>query len=144
MARYARDVTLYENPCTGLVPLIEAGELASAATRALLQACVEPMLQGGVDTLVLGCTHYPFVLPLIQEIAGPAVQIIDPAPAVARQTQRVLEENSLLAHEDREGSVRAYTSGDPRRLAQLIPQLLGYALPVEGLMWRGERLFPLS
>jgi glutamate racemase len=53
------------------------------------------MVEQGVDTVVMGCTHYPFVIPLIQEIVGPSVQVIDPAPAVARQTGRLLEEHGL-------------------------------------------------
>jgi len=143
MTRFAHDVTLYENPCTGLVPLIEAGELDSRQTRALLESCIRPMLDVGVDTLVLGCTHYPFVLPLIRAIAGPGVQIIDPAPAVARQTQRVLHRNNLRAPAMRQGHIRAYTSGDPHRLAQMAQKLLGGEFPVRALRWTGSQLFPL-
>lgn len=148
MARFAQHVVLYENPCTGLVALIEAGKLQAAETRALLQACLQPMLEAGVDTIVLGCTHYPFVLPLIQEIAGPGVQIIDPAPAVARQTVRVLQANELLAPGPRagelpaEGQWRALTSGDPRALARMAQRLLQLPLPVQGVRWSGALLFP--
>lgn len=140
MARFARNVTLYENPCTGLVPLVEAGQLDSAQTRALLESCLRPMLDAGVDTLVLGCTHYPFVLPLIRAIAGPGVQIIDPAPAVARQAQRVLQKRDLLSPRSEQGRLTAYTTGDARQLAQMGQRLLGYELPVFSLNWDGLRL----
>lgn len=140
MARFARDVTLHENPCTGLVPLIEAGSLDSVETHALLRRCLQPMLDAGVDTLVLGCTHYPFVLPLIREIAGPDVQIIDPAPAVVRQTRRVLEQHRLRTPSESRGILQAYTTGDAPRLAQMARKLLGDELHVRPLMWDGLQL----
>lgn len=140
MARYAGDITLYENPCTGLVPLIEAGELNGTKTRELLHDCIRPMLDAGVDTLVLGCTHYPFVLPQIRAIAGPGVQIIDPAPAVARQTQHVLQQHNLRSPDNGPGTLRAFTTGDARRLAQMVRDLLGYEMPILGLRWNGSQL----
>lgn len=134
MKRYAQDVVLWEDACPGLVDLIETLEFASAEslpatqTYALLQRVLTPMLQAGVDTLVLGCTHYPFVIPLIQAIAGPEIVIIDPAPAVARQTVHLLHHRDLAEAGD--GSVMAYTSGEATRLAYQAQQLLGYALSV--------------
>ena len=95
MHRYAAEVEVLENPCIGLVPLIEQGGLQDYRTKKLLRAIVEPMLDQDVDTLVLGCTHYPFILPLLEEIVGPAFQIIDPAPAVARQVVRRLKEHQM-------------------------------------------------
>ena len=140
MARFAWSVVLYESPCSGLVPLIEAGELDGAETRTLLESCMRPMLEAGVDTIVLGCTHYPFVLPTIHAIAGPNVRIIDPAPAVARQALRVLREHGLLAPAEQQGSIQAYTSGDPERLAQMSETLLGFELRVRGFCWDGLEL----
>ncbi|MFW5941176.1 MAG: glutamate racemase [Chloroflexota bacterium] len=139
MARFARDVVLYENPCTGLVPLIEAGRLEDEQTRALLHRCMEPMLRAGVDTIVLGCTHYPFVLPAIRSVAGSRVTIIDPAPAVARQLRRVLAQNGLSAGGS--GSLRAYTTGSASALAALAQRLLGYEVAVSGLRWRDGTLY---
>ena len=78
-------MTLLTNTCPGLVAQIEAGRLDGPETRAILEKALAPMLARGIDTVVLGCTHYPFVIPLIEEIAGPGVRVIDPAPAVARQ-----------------------------------------------------------
>jgi glutamate racemase len=76
--------------CPGLAECVERGELDSAATRALLQRYVEPLLQAGADTLVLGCTHYAFLAPALREIAGPGVALVDAAEAVARETMRRL------------------------------------------------------
>lgn len=89
LGRFARDIVVLENPCPGLVEQIESGALKADETRQLLHQFLTPMLMEGIDTLILGCTHYPFVRPLIEEFTGPAVQIIDPAPAVARQAVRV-------------------------------------------------------
>ncbi len=82
--RFAGKVTLLQSVCPGLVQQIERGDLDGCATRLILETALSPMLKQGIDTVVLGCTHYPFVIPLIQQIAGPAVRVIDPAPAIAR------------------------------------------------------------
>lgn len=142
MARFARDIILYEDPCTGLVPLIEEGRLNDPQTEQLLQACLAPMLAAGVDTVVLGCTHYPFVLPVIEKLVGPDVTVIDPAPAVARQTQRVLQRAALETTHRTSGQIRAYTTGDPVRFRALAGQLLA-PLPVTGLRWQAGTLQPL-
>jgi glutamate racemase len=83
------------------------------------------MLEKGIDTIVLGCTHYPFVIPQIQYIAGPGVRVIDPAPAIARQTRRVLGSINLLAYGEPSTDVRFYTSGDQQRFQKLAGLLLG-------------------
>ncbi len=88
--RFANGVQLLPHTCPGLVQQIEKGRLNTRKTRAILQEALQPMLAHGIDTVVLGCTHYPFVIPLIQKIAGAQVQVIDPAPAVARQARRLL------------------------------------------------------
>ncbi len=87
--RFAKDVVIYQNTCPGLVQEIEAGRLSSAVTRQILQEALTPMLNQKIDTIVLGCTHYPFVIPAIQAITGERVRIIDPAPAVAKQTLKI-------------------------------------------------------
>jgi glutamate racemase len=94
--RFANGVTLLQHTCPGLVAQIEAGQLDTPRTRRILEDALKPMLAQGIDTVVLGCTHYPFVIPLIQEITGPGVRVIDPAPAVARQVSRLLESTGEL------------------------------------------------
>jgi glutamate racemase len=141
--RFAQGVTLLQNTCPGLVSQIEAGHLDTLETRTILEGALLPMLKQGLDTVVLGCTHYPFVIPMIQEIVGPQVQVIDPAPAVARQAARLLgmlEAEGLSASRPaplgNEGvAVRFLTTGDPDRLGDLLPRLLGESGKVHKLYW---------
>ncbi len=139
VARFAREVTVLEQTCPGLVEQIEAGELDSSVTRELLAGYVAPLVARGADTLVLGCTHYPFVLPLIEELAGPQVRVINPAPAVARQTERVWRRDAEGARPGA-GRLRVLTSGPAPALAGLLPRLLGETAPVETVCWQGGAL----
>ena len=89
---YEGDCRIVEHVGKGFVELVEAGILDGPEAEATVRASLEPLLAEGADVIVLGCTHYPFLLPLMQRIAGPGVTFIDPAPAVARQVVRVLGE----------------------------------------------------
>ncbi|MEQ8702576.1 MAG: glutamate racemase [Phaeodactylibacter sp.] len=133
MQRYASDVTLLENPCIGLVEQIEAGELDTATTRRLLEDILQPMLQQQADTFVLGCTHYPFVAPLIQEIIGSGRTLINPAPAVARQLSRVLQVHHLLAPPEAIPNHQLFFSGDYSGTEALAKYMLGGAFPIAPL-----------
>lgn len=132
--RFAHGVTLLQDTCPGLVGQIEKGELDSPATRAILQSALRPMLEKGIDTVVLGCTHYPFVIPLIEQIAGPGVRVIDPAPAVARQVGRLL--GVFEGRSRGRGEMRFYTSGETAAFGRLLPSLLGESGPVYAVRWR--------
>ena len=138
--RFAHDVKVYQDTCPGLVERIEAGDLQGTSTAAILKRAIDPMVQKGIDTIVLGCTHYPFVIPQIQHIAGPGVRVIDPAPAIARQTRHVLRGMNLLADSDDSPGVRFYTSGDPRRFLDLAAVLLGETGEVGKLRWGAGEL----
>ena len=140
MHRFAGHVNVLDNPCVGLVDLIEAGAVNEPDTKHLLQSCLQPMLAAGVDTVVLGCTHYPCVSPLIAEIVGTAVTIIDPAPAVARQTVRVLTQMQLLAPPDAVPTVRMVTTGEAKRFSRQLKQLIGYEGAVETAVWQNGNL----
>ena len=83
------------------------------------------MLAQGVDTLVLGCTHYPFVIPLIEEVAGPGVRVIDPSPAIARQAARLLAEGGQTAASGAAGATTFVSSGDAAGLASMAQRLIG-------------------
>ena len=135
ITRFAGDVELYENPCQGLVELIEKGQTDGRPARRILDGAIKPMIEAGVDTLVLGCTHYPFVLPLINQITGPDVRIVDPAPAVAQQVRRVLEAGELLSQWDRAGQVQTYTTAAFEPFAIAVKKLLGYGLPTATASW---------
>ncbi|WP_110516696.1 glutamate racemase [Herpetosiphon llansteffanensis] len=119
IARYAGDVQVVPQACPGLVELIEAGELQSATTREAVKRYVEPLLKAGADTIVLGCTHYPFLRPLIADVAGPNIALLDTGAAVARQTQRLLATDDLLNPQSEPGSIEWLTSGDPADFAKL-------------------------
>lgn len=97
LANYGQHIQVVTQACVGLVECVERGELDAASTRSLVAQYVTPLLEAGADTLVLGCTHYPFVRPLIAEIAGPQVTLIDTGAAVARHLQHRLEEASLIS-----------------------------------------------
>ncbi len=95
--RHGLQVRVVERVCHHWVEQVESGDLDSVAARALVAAELQPLLDDGVDTLVLGCTHFPFLEPLIREIAGPLIQIVDPSPAVAEQLARRLAATGLSA-----------------------------------------------
>ena len=101
---------------------------------------MRPLVEQGADTLVLGCTHYPFVIPLIQELAGPTVRVIDPTPAVARQTARVRASLGPDAVPPRPGQLTVLTSGDAARLAEMLPRFIGEEVEVNQAKWEDEEL----
>src|SRR5688572_9952668 len=110
--RFANGVELLQNTCPGLVQQIEQGNLVGEETRRILEDALLPMLEKNIDTVVLGCTHYPFVIRLIQLIVGANVRVIDPAPSVARQAGRLLEAGRIRNQSESKGSVMFFTSGD--------------------------------
>jgi len=123
LAGQSEQVRFLLQPCPGLVERVEDGELSSPATRALVERYVRPLVEQGADTLVLGCTHYPFLENVIQSVAGPAVSIIDPAVAVARELHRRLQMNGLLSDDSEKGSDRFWTTGNPAEV-QAVMDLL--------------------
>lgn len=133
--RFAQGITIFQNTCPGLVEQIEIGELDTPATREILEVALIPMLNENVDTIVLGCTHYPFVIPLIESITGSGVRTIDPAPAIARQTRRMLDERGWLNPEEAQGELQFFTSGHPSNLENMLPRLLGQTGYVTQVSW---------
>jgi glutamate racemase len=143
---FARGVEVLGCSCPGLVELVETGRCGTPEGLALIRSFVEPMVRQGVDTLVLGCTHFPLAREQIQAVAGPGVQLIDPAPAVARQAERVLQERGLLAAADAAAGVarfgrsaegvRLFSTGTGTILGGLAGHVLGSGqMPVEPLRW---------
>ncbi|WP_445571335.1 glutamate racemase [Pseudomonas sp. E102] len=120
--RFATDVRVVTQPCPGLVELIEAGDLHSPALRQLLQGYVAPLLAAGCDTVILGCTHYPFLKPLLKEMVPEDVSLIDTGAAVARQLQRLLSERAIAA-EGPAGETQFWSSADPSHLRKILPML---------------------
>lgn len=138
--RFANGVTVLQDTCPGLVAQIEAGHLEADRTRNILEQALQPMVGQSIDTIVLGCTHYPFVIPMIQAIAGPGVQVIDPSPAIARQVGRLLDVHQINAPLDQTGAFRFSTTGDPDQFESLLPILTGISAPVEGLYWENGQI----
>jgi glutamate racemase len=136
--RFANGVELFQNTCSGLVQQIEQGNLDGNETRRILEDALLPMLEKNIDTVVLGCTHYPFVIPLIQQIVGENVRVIDPAPSVAKQVRRVLEARGLKNESNVRGDVEFYTSGDVEGLKSLLPLLLDESGEVKKAFWSDD------
>ena len=140
VSRFARDVLVLQDTCPGLVAQIESCQLETLKTRAILEQALRPMIEKSVDTIVMGCTHYSFVIPLIQEIVGPGVQVIDPAPAVARQTKRLLETWGMLSSCQTLAPASFYSTSESSQLAEMLPRLLGEEHVVQTVRWECGKL----
>ena len=137
--RFANGVELFQNTCNGLVQQIEKGNLDGEETRKILEGALHPMLEKKIDTVVLGCTHYPFVIPLIEKIVGENVRVIDPAPAVAKQVKRLLEAGEALNQNEQLGSTRFMTSGEVEVVKSSLKILLQLEREVEAVTWLNDR-----
>lgn len=127
--RFADGIEVHTRVGHGLVELVEAGDIGSAYTDAVVAEYVCPLVEAGVDTLVLGCTHYPFLMPSIERVSGGRLTVIEPSAAVAAQTRRVLLERDLLNPQP-QGTTRYFTSGDPIQFAAVLRRLLGVNVDV--------------
>ena len=142
--RFASGVEVHTQVCPGLVELVEAGDLDGPLVEAHLHSLLDPLVAADIDHLVLGCTHYPFLAPAIQRVVGERVTLVDPAPAVARQAQRLLTTHDLLATGPLPAGPllalpaggtapthRFFTTGDAAPMRISIAQLLGLQASVE-------------
>ncbi|MEH6500271.1 MAG: glutamate racemase [Pseudoalteromonas distincta] len=130
--RFAGSVKVITQPCPGLVELIEQGELQGPRLEALLRGFTAPLLAAGCDTLILGCTHYPFVRDVLQHLLPPEVNLIDTGAAVARHLQARLVEAAMLAPGPA-AVERFWTSGDVMQMHSVLPVLWGHDAEVERL-----------
>lgn len=125
-------VNVFEHVGRGFVELVEEGRLSGNEAEDVVKASLGPLLSAGADIIVLGCTHYPFLLPVLQKVAGPDIRFIDPAPAVARQLVHVLERDGMLSAGEASSAlarnvsavpssphVKLLSSGDPEPLHHL-------------------------
>lgn len=141
--RFAQGVNVIPQICPGLVQQIENGELDSPQTETMLRGWVEPLLAQNIDVLVLGCTHYPFVIPLLEKICGPRVRVIDPAPAVARQVGRVISDQrsrEAVSGQPVFGMLSYFTSGEPHLFQQALEKLGVEAGDVTPVHWGRNEL----
>jgi glutamate racemase len=132
LEQYAGAVEIVTQACPGLVEQVEAGELAAPKTRELVERYTRPLLARRADTIVLGCTHFPFLRPLIAAVAGPGVQLIDTGEAVARQVVRKLPEK-LLGRIDATPEERFWTTGDAASASRIVSHLWGRNVAVAAL-----------
>ncbi len=135
VARFAATVDVRPQTCPGLVTAVEAGALDTPETMALLRRYLTPLLEAGIDHLVLGCTHYPFLTPAIRQIVGPQVTLVDPAPAVARQVRRLLRRHGWPDESRRRADHRFYSTSDAAALRQAARTLVGYQGSVDAARW---------
>jgi glutamate racemase len=132
LGRFARDARVIRQACPGLVELIEAGEVEGERVESLVRGFLQAPLDAGADTLVLACTHYPFVRPTIERLAGPGVQVIDPAPAVARQAVRMAAAGAGAAEP---GEHEFWTSGDVSGFVRVSTALLDRKVSARAVRW---------
>jgi glutamate racemase len=130
MDSFAAGVEVFSQACPGLVELVERGVTDGQEAREVVEPLIEPLRDAGVDTVVLGCTHYPFLRSQIGELLGPGVALIDTGPAVARQTERVLELGGMLRGGG-DGELRLFTTGSALDVSRVAGRLLGE--PIEAL-----------
>lgn len=118
---YTKDINVIEVEGNGLVELIESGKKDSEETKKLLEDLLKPMLKARIDYLVLGCSHYPYLIPLLKEILPDDVEIIDSGEAVARQTKAILNNNGLLNTDENSINIpEFYTNVNPKVLSEII------------------------
>ncbi len=141
--RHAADLRVLCQPGHGLVEAVERCDIGSADLLALLRAYVEPMLDAGADTLVLGCTHYPFLDTAIRSIVGERMTLVDTSVAIARQLERVLDQHGLRASGEPAGAggddMRFCSTSDGAHLHELAAALLGLDAPVERVVIPSRR-----
>jgi glutamate racemase len=129
ISRFATDLDVYTRACPEFVELVERGGPYTEEDQALVCQILAPLVEQGIDQLVLGCTHFPFLTPLLRECVGEEVKIIDPSPAVAKQTQRVLRRMDALSERHKPGTVVYVTTGDSEHFEQQVQTLTGDANP---------------
>ena len=130
---HAGGVRVITQPCPGLVERVELGDLNGPQTRQLVERYTKPLLEAGADVLVLGCTHYPFLRPLIAEVVGPRIAILDTGEAVSRRTEALLLAEGLLAASPQAGRLHWFSTGDADATAVVASRLWGRTVDVQAL-----------
>ncbi|AMA50178.1 MULTISPECIES: glutamate racemase [Flavobacterium] len=114
------NIKIMEQVGHGLVELIEEGKIQSEEMKILLISYLTPMIEAGIDYLVLGCSHYPYLIPEIKKIIPNSIKIIDSGLAVARQTQSILEQHQIVNTEEKKGTTIFYSNSDARVLKSIL------------------------
>lgn len=139
VGRFAHDKQVVTQVCPEFVTLVESGKLNGNEASEIVRARLRPLLDAGIDQLVLGCTHFPFLGDLLAEVVGPGVTIVDPAPAVARQVERVTATTRNGQNEP--GTIIHFTTGSARAYAKLVERLLGeFPSTVRSAHWQAGQV----
>lgn len=117
-------IRVVEHVGAGFVELVESGELYGPRAEDTVARSLKPLIASGADIIVLGCTHYPFLLPVMRKTAGPDIRFIDPAPAVARHLLDILRQKEISRDDQRPG-IELLTSGSPEQLRKNFNDLIG-------------------
>ncbi|OEK09171.1 glutamate racemase [Flavivirga aquatica] len=117
---FASHVNVVEQVGEGIVQFIESGQLYSTEMKSLLKVYLKPMIDANIDYLVLGCTHYPYLMPLLIDLLPAHVKIIDSGEAVARQTKAILNKHNLINTKNRTSISQLYTNQDPKVMTALL------------------------
>ena len=125
LENYGRNVEVVTQACVGLVECVERGELTNLSTLQLIKHYCKPLIDEGADTIVLGCTHYPFVRPLIEQVVGAEVTLIDTGAAVAKHLKNKLEEKNLLSTNQKKAEITFWTNSEAENAEQVTEQLWG-------------------
>lgn len=138
--RFAQGVEVVEQTLPGLVERIEENDLDGEGTRTLLNQKITPLIGMGVDTIVLACTHYAFIIPTIEEMFGSVVTVIDPSPAIARQTKILLDERMLRTEVNKLGEITYISTKNAADLVSIALALIVSEGSPSNLTWEGTQL----
>lgn len=132
--KYAPQARVWETPCPLFVPLVEEGWAKHSVTERVAREYLEPLLKRGIDTLVLGCTHYPLLKEVLKKVAGPKVHLIDSAEETARQVEQRLRQAGFLNPSFKQGTCATYVTDHPNSFSRLGRQFLGdHIIPAKHL-----------
>lgn len=143
--RLVKDARVYAQPCPLFVPLIEEGWIEHEATRLVARDYLDPLREVDIDVLILGCTHYPLLAPVINDVLGPEVKLVDSAHETAREVKSLLEQRDLLRHEPGAPAHAFFASDSPMRFRDVGSRFVGgkivevEKIVVEGFMAEGGR-----
>lgn len=135
----APETQVYEQACPAFVPLVESGEAGNPKAYAAAREYVDPLLRRGVGTIILGCTHYPFLSSAISAAAGPSVRLIDPAEETVSETEKIILEHGIQAAPSQRAQHKYFCTGDTAGFAELGGRFIGSTIcGVERAVWGAD------
>lgn len=131
--KFANNVDVNITVGNDLVRIVENGEINEESSHTYINYLLSPLIKKNIDQLVLGCTHYPFLIPVLRKVLPESVNIIDPAPAVVDQTRRILEKNGIINKDNSEPKYSFYSSGKIEVLSRMVKRILEKHVVVEAV-----------